>query len=217
MTQTDSEKRFPGRIAVMGGGSWATALAKLLLKKCDSILWYMRRDDRIEEFQRLGHNPAYLTDVTFDINRIEFSSDINEVATKADTLLLVMPSPYFKSHMEKLTADISDKHIVLFSCGLADPEDPENVAHIESGLEKVLTPEMRGKIKQFHLRGGIDYSHLGLKHRAMMAMLRRVMLKKGYDNLRGEDQMMLDTYGGTVDFTDRVSLAPLLNYVRALS
>ena len=112
---------------------------------------------------------------------------------------------------------ISDKHIVLFSCGLADPEDPENVAHIESGLEKVLTPEMRGKIKQFHLRGGIDYSHLGLKHRAMMAMLRRVMLKKGYDNLRGEDQMMLDTYGGTVDFTDRVSLAPLLNYVRALS
>ena len=112
---------------------------------------------------------------------------------------------------------ISDKHIVLFSCGLADPEDPENVAHIESGLEKVLTPEMRGKIKQFHLRGGIDYSHLGLKHRAMMAMLRTVMLKKGYDNLRGEDQMMLDTYGGTVDFTDRVSLAPLLNYVRALS
>ena len=111
---------------------------------------------------------------------------------------------------------IADKRIVLFSCGLADPEDPENVAHIESGLEKVLTPEMGQKIKQFHLRGGIDYSHLGLKHKAMMAMLRAVMLKKGYDNLRGEDQMMLDTYGGTVDFTDRQSLAPLLSYVRSL-
>ena len=95
---------------------------------------------------------------------------------------------------------ISDKQIILFSCGLADPEDPENVAHIESGLEKVLTPEMREKIRQFHLRGGIDYSRLGLTHKAMMAMLRRVMLKKGYDNLRSEDQMMLDTYGGTVDF-----------------
>ena len=111
---------------------------------------------------------------------------------------------------------LAAKTVVLFSCGLADPEDPENVAHIESGLEKVLTPEMREKIRQFHLRGGIDYSRLGLTHKAMMAMLRRVMLKKGYDNLRSEDQMMLDTYGGTVDFTNRESLAPLLNYVRSL-
>ena len=112
---------------------------------------------------------------------------------------------------------ISNKRIILFSCGLADPEDPENVAHIEAGLEKVLTPEMREKIRQFHLRGGIDYSRLGLTHKAMMAMLRRVMLKKGYDNLRSEDQVMLDTYGGTVDFTNRESLAPLLSYVRSLS
>ena len=112
---------------------------------------------------------------------------------------------------------ISNKRIILFSCGLADPEDPENVAHIEAGLEKVLTPEMREKIRQFHLRGGIDYSRLGLTHKAMMAMLRTVMLKKGYDNLRSEDQMMLDTYGGTVDFTNRESLAPLLSYVRLLS
>ena len=112
---------------------------------------------------------------------------------------------------------ISNKRIILFSCGLADPEDPENVAHIEAGLEKVLTPEMREKIRQFHLRGGVDYSRLGLTHKAMMAMLRTVMLKKGYDNLRSEDQMMLDTYGGTVDFTNRESLAPLLSYVRSLS
>lgn len=111
---------------------------------------------------------------------------------------------------------IADKHIILFSCGLADPEDPENVTHIEAGLEKVLTPEMREKIRQFHLRGGIDYSRLGLTHKAMMAMLRTVMLKKGRDNLRSEDQMMLDTYGGTVDFTNRESLAPLLSYVRSL-
>ena len=99
-------KDFPGRVAVMGGGSWATALAKLLLRTRDTILWYMRRDDRIEEFIRLGHNPAYLTDVQFDVQRIEFSSDINYVAQEADTLLLVMPSPYFKSHLEKLWVDI---------------------------------------------------------------------------------------------------------------
>lgn len=103
---------FPGSIAVMGGGSWATALAKLLMNNCGRIIWYMRRQDRIDEFKRLGHNPAYLTDVNFDIDRIDFSCDINEVCSRADTLLLVMPSPYFKDHVDKITVDISSKYIV---------------------------------------------------------------------------------------------------------
>jgi len=106
------DTKFPGRVAVMGGGSWATALAKLLLKSSESIIWYMRREDRIEDFRRLGHNPAYLTDVPFDVERIEFSADINYVASEADTLLLVMPSPYFKSHVDKLSVDISGKYVV---------------------------------------------------------------------------------------------------------
>ncbi len=115
------------KIAVMGGGSWATALARLLLRNCDSILWYMRRDDRIEDFKRLGHNPAYLTDVQFDVTRIEFSSDINYVCTHADTLLLVMPSPYFKTHINKITVDISDKYIVSAVKGIV-PGDNEIIS-----------------------------------------------------------------------------------------
>lgn len=111
---------------------------------------------------------------------------------------------------------ISGKEIILFSCGLADPKDPENAAHIEAGLAKVLTLEMSGKIKQFHLRGGIHYAELGPIHKAMMAMLRKAMLQKGYDNLRPEDQLMLDTYGQVVDFTDKDTIQPLLDYVRSL-
>jgi len=113
----------PGTVAVMGGGSWATALAKLLLTNCESILWYMRRDDRIEDFKRLRHNPVYLSDVEFDIKRIEFSSDINYICSKADTLLLVMPSPYFKSHLEKLTTDISGKYVVSAVKGIVPDEN----------------------------------------------------------------------------------------------
>ena len=101
-----------GRIAVMGGGSWATALAKLILQNIPDIIWYMRRDDRIEDFKRLGHNPAYLTDVNFDTDRIDFSSDINDVCRRADTLLLVMPSPYFKDHIDKIHVDLSEKIVV---------------------------------------------------------------------------------------------------------
>ena len=50
--------KLPGKIAIMGGGSWATAIAKMCLAQEDSINWYMRRDDRIADFKRLGHNPA---------------------------------------------------------------------------------------------------------------------------------------------------------------
>lgn len=114
---------FPGNIAVMGGGSWATALAKLLMMNCEQITWYMRRDDRIEEFKHLRHNPAYLTDVMFDIERINFSSDINKVCSECDTLLLVMPSPYFKDHLAKLNVDISDKYIVNAVKGIVPDEN----------------------------------------------------------------------------------------------
>ena len=69
---------LPGKIAIMGGGSWATALAKIVLSTQDSINWYMRRPDRIEEFKQLGHNPCYLTAVKFDTNKINFYSNINQ-------------------------------------------------------------------------------------------------------------------------------------------
>lgn len=114
---------YPGKIAVMGGGSWATALAKLLLQNCDTILWYMRRDDRIADFKRLRHNPVYLSDVEFDIERIEFSSDINAVCEAADTLLLAMPSPYMKEHLKKITVDLSQKCIVSAIKGIVPDEN----------------------------------------------------------------------------------------------
>lgn len=111
----------------MGGGSWATALAKLLLQNCDTITWYMRRDDRIEDFKHLRHNPAYLTDVVFDIDRINFSSDINDVCSVADTLLFVTPSPYFLSHVNKIKTDISGKFVVSAVKGIV-PESNELIS-----------------------------------------------------------------------------------------
>ena len=101
--------KLPGKIAIMGGGSWATAIAKMCLAQEDSINWYMRRDDRIADFKRLGHNPAYLTGVKFDTKRISFSSNINDVVKESDTLIFVTPSPYLKSHLKKLKTKIKDK------------------------------------------------------------------------------------------------------------
>ena len=111
-----------GNIAIIGGGSWATAIAKMMLEKNERIWWYIRRDDRIEEFKRLQHNPAYLTSVRFDIPRISFTSDINEVVRNCDTLIFVTPSPYLKGNLKKLKERLKDKFIVTAIKGIVPDE-----------------------------------------------------------------------------------------------
>lgn len=114
--------KLPGKIAIMGGGSWATAIAKMVLAQEESITWYMRRDDRIAEFKRLGHNPSYLTGVKFDVKRISFSSNINEVVNNCDTLIFVTPSPYLKAHLKKLKIKLKGKFIITAIKGIV-PDD----------------------------------------------------------------------------------------------
>ncbi len=111
-----------GKIAILGGGSWATALAKLVLTDEPRISWYMRRPDRIDDFIKYGRNPAYLTDVNFDTDRIDFTSDINQACSDADTLVIAVPSPYFKDHVAKICVDLSHKNIVSAVKGIV-PDD----------------------------------------------------------------------------------------------
>ncbi len=112
-----------GKIAIIGGGSWATAIAKIVVGKTHHIGWYIRRDDRIEDFMRLGHNPSYLTSVRFDVNEIFFSSDINKIVQNYDTLVFVTPSPYLKNHLKKLKTNISSKFIVTAIKGIVPDEN----------------------------------------------------------------------------------------------
>lgn len=114
---------FPGKVAIIGGGTWATAIAKLVLFNVDSINWYMRRRDRIADFKRLGHNPVYLSSVKFDIDRINFSSNINKVVRESDTLVFVTPSPYLKQHLKKLTASMNDKFVLSAIKGIVPDEN----------------------------------------------------------------------------------------------
>lgn len=112
-----------GKIAIMGGGSWATALAKIVLSTQERINWYMRRDDQIQDFLQTGHNPSYLSAVEFDINRINFYSDINRTIEESDTLIFATPSPFLKQHLKKVTTSLENKFIVSAIKGIVPDEN----------------------------------------------------------------------------------------------
>ena len=112
-----------GKIAIIGGGSWATAIANIVVQHTHHIGWYMRRDDQIDDFRRMGHNPRYLTSVHFDTSEIQFESDINRIAQQYDTLVFVTPSPYLKNHLKKLKTRIKDKFIVTAIKGIVPDEN----------------------------------------------------------------------------------------------
>ena len=112
-----------GKIAIIGSGSWATAIAKIVIEHTHDIGWYFRKEDKIEEFKRKGHNPAYLTSVHFNLNEIFFSSDINEIVEEYDTLVFVTPSPYLKDLLKKLKKGLHSKLIVTAIKGIVPDED----------------------------------------------------------------------------------------------
>lgn len=91
-----------GKVCILGGGTWGTALAKIFLMNQKHINWYIRKAKDVDEFYRLGHNPKYLTNVKFNLAGISFYSNIERAVKDSDTIILVLPSPYLKSYLKKL-------------------------------------------------------------------------------------------------------------------
>ncbi len=114
---------LPGKIAIIGGGSWATAIAKIILSTQEGVVWYLRNSDTIEEFKKINHNPNYLSAVKFDVSRIDFYSDINEAIEAADTIIFATPSPFLKQVLAKVTTDLKDKFVISAIKGIVPDEN----------------------------------------------------------------------------------------------
>lgn len=101
------------KFAVIGGGSWATALVKMLSENLREIHWYMRSVYIKEHILREKHNPHYLSSVEFHTEQLRLSNDINETITTADYLIFAVPSAFLYQELQKITAPLKDK--IIFS------------------------------------------------------------------------------------------------------
>ena len=101
------------KFSVIGGGSWATAIVKMLSENLAEIHWYVRNETALDHIKTHKHNPNYLSSVEFDVSKLRLSNDINEVVKASDYLIFAIPSVFVKKEMDKLTVPLKDK--IIFS------------------------------------------------------------------------------------------------------
>tara|TARA_Y100000813_G_scaffold3775_1_gene2716 strand:+ start:2578 stop:3573 length:996 start_codon:yes stop_codon:yes gene_type:complete len=124
-------------IAVIGGGSWATAIVKMLLENQDSVRWWMRNKENIAHIQRYGNNPNYISSAELLPNKLTIDSDINTIVRVADCIVLAVPSVFLTKTLESLNVSIKDKFIVSAIKGIV----PDNNSIIGDYLhENYLMP-----------------------------------------------------------------------------
>lgn len=129
-------------VGVIGSGSWATALAKILLENTDEINWYFRKDETIERFKILKHNPRYLDEVKFDVSKINFCSDINCIVENSDILVVAIPSVYLPSAFKEIK-DLSGKYIL-------------------SGVKGVVTEKRLLMAQYLHQNFNVPFDNIGV-------------------------------------------------------
>jgi glycerol-3-phosphate dehydrogenase (NAD(P)+) len=131
------------KFAVIGGGSWATAIAKMLCANVQEIAWYMRNEAAIEHIKVEKHNPNYLSSVEFDTNKLRLTHDINEAVAFADYLIFAIPSAFLETELANLTTSLENK--IIFSA------------------IKGIVPETSLIVgEHFHINYNIPYDNIGV-------------------------------------------------------
>ncbi len=137
-------KKSMNHIAVIGGGSWATALVKILCNNRDTVHWYMRNEDAIQHIKAYKHNPHYLQSVEFDLNKIDVSNDLEGIISRADVLIIATPSAFLVKLFENVD-------IALFK------------GKIVYSAVKGIVPEYNAiPARFFHKTFGTPYSDIGI-------------------------------------------------------
>ena len=128
MTKKSTKSSKNVRVGVLGSGSFATAIVKMLAENCKTVNWCVRNEFVKGAIEQRGHNPTYLTTVSFNLKKLQITTDINELVSNSDVIILAVPSIYLAESMEKLTCEYQDKLFCSAIKGIV-PKHNDIVAH----------------------------------------------------------------------------------------
>ncbi len=100
-------------VAVIGGGSWATALVKLLTNNVSTVHWWMRSEEAVSHILRYKHNPRYLQSVQFDLDKVHVSTDLEQTISHADYVILATPAAFLHESLSSISPDLLKEKVVF--------------------------------------------------------------------------------------------------------
>jgi glycerol-3-phosphate dehydrogenase (NAD(P)+) len=132
------------KFCILGSGSWATALMKLLTSKQNSnVYWYIRSEETIAHIRKYGNNPKYLSSIRFDTSKFEMTSDVNRALELSNVVIVAIPAVFIAETLAKVNADMNRKFIV--------------------SAVKGIVPELNKSVSEyFNAKYEIPYSQLGV-------------------------------------------------------
>ncbi|WP_394265455.1 NAD(P)H-dependent glycerol-3-phosphate dehydrogenase [Bergeyella zoohelcum] len=116
------------KIGVIGSGSFATAIVKMLVENVEKVYWCVRNEYVKGAIEKRGHNPNYLTSVFFDVAHLELTTEVNELVEACDYIVLATPSIYLSDALEQMTVNCSGKIFISAIKGIV-PVANDIVAH----------------------------------------------------------------------------------------
>ena len=113
--------------------------------------------------------------------------------------------------LKKFAATVTSQELIVITVGLLDTQDDENFRYIRHNIKSQIPAHLYDEDRIFHLRGAIDYSTMGLKHKLMMKFMHSKLSRMAEEELNAESKIILETYGKKVDYVDFNTLQPIVS------
>ena len=136
----DSNPRF----GLIGSGSWATAIAKMLLTNIDELNWWVRSEETRDHLLQYGRNPSYIQSIEFDTRRILVNTDMQAVIDSSDIIIFAIPSGYLDATVQAYQPKRLEDKVII------------------SAIKGMVVEYHSIPARYFHKEFGVPYERIGL-------------------------------------------------------
>jgi glycerol-3-phosphate dehydrogenase (NAD(P)+) len=135
---------FNKKIAVLGGGSWATAIVKILTENLDIVNWWMRDKTCADHIMKFNHNPRYIQSIQFESHKLNIDTDLQKIVDQSEILIVTVPSAFLAKAFDGVKIKGIENKIII------------------SAIKGVIPEYNQIPAEYFHLNFNVPYSNIGM-------------------------------------------------------